>query len=74
VISEKAYAAVIATGSHEMAGKGIGETCHVERWDNMLRQRISRFVRKTLSFSKSDEMHELYLHLFIYNYNTSLVK
>jgi IS1 family transposase len=68
-----AYATVITTGKHQQVGKESGETNHVERWNNTLRQRICRFVRKTLSFSKSDEMHELYLHLFIYNYNISLV-
>jgi len=57
-----------------MVGKESGETNHVERWNNTLRQRVCRFVRKTLSFSKSDEMHELYLHLFVYNYNISLAK
>ncbi len=70
----EAYSSVIQTGKHQSVGKESGETCHVERWNNTLRQRICRFVRKTLSFSKSDEMHELYLHLFIYNYNQSLVK
>ncbi|MCB0264409.1 MAG: IS1 family transposase, partial [Calditrichaeota bacterium] len=44
----------------------------VERWNNTLRQRIPRFIRMTLSFSKSDDMHKLYLKLFIYNYNISL--
>lgn len=66
-----AYAAVITTGKHQMVGKETGETCHVERWNNTLRQRICRFVRKTLSFSKSDEMHKAYLHLFVFNYNES---
>ena len=68
----EAYASVVTTGKHQMVGKESGQTNHVERWNNTLRQRICRFVRKTLSFSKSDEMHELYLHLFIYNYNVSL--
>lgn len=68
----EAYSTVIQTGKHQSVGKESGETCHVERWNNTLRQRICRFVRKTLSFSKSDEMHELYLHLFVYNYNLSL--
>lgn len=68
----EAYAKGIDTGKHQMVGKETGETAHVERWNNTLRQRIGRFVRKTLAFSKSDEMHELYLHLFIYNYNESL--
>lgn len=62
----EAYSTVIDTGKHQMVGKESGETAHVERWNNTLRQRICRFVRKTLSFSKSDEMHKLYLHLFIY--------
>ncbi|MBX2890542.1 MAG: IS1 family transposase [Saprospiraceae bacterium] len=70
----EAYAAVVDTGKHKMVGKESGETAHVERWNNTLRQRICRFVRKTLSFSKSDEMHQLYLHLFVHNYNLSLIK
>ena len=69
----EAYAGVIDNGKHQMVGKETGETAHVERWNCTLRQRIGRFVRKTLSFSKSDEMHQLYLKLFIYNYNTSLI-
>ncbi|MGB3619209.1 MAG: IS1 family transposase [Catalinimonas sp.] len=47
-------------------------TNHVERWNCTLRQRIRRFVRKTLSFSKCEEMHRLYLKLFINGYNLSL--
>jgi insertion element IS1 protein InsB len=67
------YEAVIQTGKHRSVGKETGLTAHVERWNNTLRQRICRFVRKTLSFSRSDEMHNLYLKLFIYNYNQSLI-
>jgi IS1 family transposase len=70
----EAYDEVIKTGKHHMVGKESGETNHVERWNNTLRQRICRFVRKTLSFSKSDEMHQAYLHLFVFNYNLSLIK
>jgi hypothetical protein len=33
--------------------KETGETAHVERWNNTLRQRLARFLRMTLSFSKS---------------------
>ena len=65
----KAYENVIQTGRHQMVGKESRQTNHIERWNNTLRQRICRFVRKTLSFSKCDEMHELYLKLFVYNYN-----
>ena len=67
-----AYDAVLQTGKHHSVGKDSGQTNHVERWNNTLRQRIPRFVRKTLSFSKSLEMHELYLKFFVHNYNVSL--
>ncbi len=67
----KAYEAVIPDEQHEAVGKGSGETAHVERWNNTLRQRLSRFVRKSLSFSKSDAMHEICLRLFLHRYNLS---
>jgi insertion element IS1 protein InsB len=54
---------------HEAVGKEEGQTSHVERWINTLRQRLSRFVRKTLSFSKSHHMHHCCLKLFVYRYN-----
>ncbi|CAD7855448.1 MAG: hypothetical protein, partial [Olavius algarvensis Gamma 1 endosymbiont] len=41
-----------------------------ERWNNTLRQHLSRFVRKTLSFSKCVKMHEICLKLFLHRYNT----
>jgi len=50
-------------------GKQTGETAHVERWNNTLRQRLARFVRMTLSFSKSVMMHEACLFLFLLRYN-----
>jgi len=52
-------------------GKSEGQTNHVERWNNgTLRQRLGRLVRKTLSFSKSDSMHEeICLVLFLHDYN-----
>ena len=49
----KAYASVIPEEQHTAVGKETGETAHVERWNNTLRQRLARFVRMTLSFSKS---------------------
>lgn len=52
--------------------KDSGETVHVERWFNTLRQRLARFVRKTLSFSKSDDMHDGLLKLFIHHHNRTL--
>ena len=64
-----AYEAVIPSEQHEAVGKESGLTNHVERWNNTLRQRLGRFVRKTLSFSKSWEMHWASLSLFIHHYN-----
>jgi len=64
-----AYAAVIPKGQHTAVGKETGETAHVERWNNTLRQRLARFVRMTLSFSKSVVMHEACLLLFLHRYN-----
>jgi len=68
-----AYQKVFATGNHHSVGKESGEANHVERWNNTLRQRLARFVRKTLSFSKSDVYHELVLRLFIIRYNLECV-
>jgi insertion element IS1 protein InsB len=65
----EAYQEVIPEEQHEATGNEEGETSHVERWINTLRQRLSRFVRKTLSFSKSRQMHHCCLKLFIYRYN-----
>jgi IS1 family transposase len=64
-----AYQAVIPEEQHTAVGKETGETAHVERWNNTLRQRLARFVRKTLSFSKSLFMHEACLRLFLHRYN-----
>ena len=66
-----AYQEVIPEEQHEAVGKESGQTAHVERWNNTLRQRLSRFVRKSLSFSKSDRMHEICLRLFLHRYNLS---
>ena len=68
----EAYQVVIPSQQHTAVGKETGLTAHVERWNNTLRQKLGRFVRKSLSFSKSDAMHELCLRLFLHDYNLSL--
>jgi insertion element IS1 protein InsB len=68
----EAYRSVVPSEQHTAAGKESGLTTHVERWNNTLRQRLGRFVRKSLSFSKSDAMHELCLRLFLHDYNRSV--
>jgi IS1 family transposase len=60
-----AYEKIITTGKHTSVGKDTGKTNHVERWNCTLRQRLGRFVRKTLSFSKSVLNHELFTTWFI---------
>jgi insertion element IS1 protein InsB len=67
----KAYAALFPEEQHRSVGKESGETHHVERWNCTLRQRLGRFVRKTLSFSKSLEMHEGCFRLFLHTHNLS---
>ncbi|MDG3493711.1 MULTISPECIES: IS1 family transposase, partial [Pseudanabaena] len=44
----------------------------IERFNCTLRQRVSRLVRKTLSFSKKLENHIGAIWNFIHHYNTSL--
>jgi IS1 family transposase len=68
----EACSLVIASEQHTAAGKETGLTAHVERWNNTLRQRLGRFVRKSLSFSKSDLMNDLCLRLFLHDYNLLL--
>jgi hypothetical protein len=66
----ESYQKVLAEGHHRPVGKkSSGQTNHVERWNCTLRQRLGRFVRKTLSFSKSEAMHEICLVLFLHDYN-----
>ena len=55
-----AYGAVFPSQRHQaqrVRGKETGLTSYIERFNNTLRQRVSRLVRKTLSFSKSLENH-----------------
>ena len=68
----EAYQKVLPDEQHTACGKESGQTAHIERWNNTLRQRLARFVRKTLSFSKSESMHEICLRLFLHRYNLSL--
>ena len=65
----QAYQLVIPEDQLTQVGKETGETAHIERWNCTLRQRLARFVRKTLSFSKSIFMHIVCLDLFLHRYN-----
>ena len=52
-----AYETVIPCKQHKAIGKETGLTNHIERFNNTMRQRVSRLVRNTLSFSKKLENH-----------------
>ena len=65
----EAYLNVIPSEQHQAVSKQTGLTNHIERFNNTIRQRLSRFVRKALSFSKSEQMHLICLELFLHSYN-----
>jgi insertion element IS1 protein InsB len=64
----ESYQKVSPEEQHQPVGKSSGQTNHLERWNCTLGQRLGRFVRKTLSFSKSEAMHEICLVLFLHGY------
>jgi len=68
----EAYETVIPNRWHWAVGKESGQTNHIERFNCTLRQRVSRLVRKTLSFSKKLENHIGAIWYFIHHYNASL--
>lgn len=63
---------VLEQEKHIAAGKEKGYTNHIERFNNTLRQRCSRLVRETLSFSKKLENHIGAIKYFICYYNKYL--
>ena len=68
----QAYANVFSEDTHQSVGKESGETAHMERWNNTLRQRLGRLTRKTLSFSKDETWHDKVIHWFVISYNLAL--
>lgn len=57
---------------HTKSKKKSGRTSQVEAFNNVLRQRLARVVRKSCAFSKSHEMHEIVLRWFIQEYNEAI--
>jgi insertion element IS1 protein InsB len=64
-----AYTGVIPAERHKAITKHARKTNHVERFNNTLRQRVSRLVRDTLSFSKKLAHHIGAIKYFICHYN-----
>ena len=67
-----AYGIVFPQKRHRAVGKDTGQTNSIERFNNTMRQRISRLVRKTLSFSKILSNHIGAIWYFIHEYNATL--
>jgi insertion element IS1 protein InsB len=67
-----AYANVLPSKRHFAVDKDSGLTSHIERLNNTLRQRISRLVRRSLSFSKKLENHIGAIWNFIHHYNQKI--
>jgi IS1 family transposase len=63
------YKGVIPADRHTAITKKARKTNHIERFNNTLRQRLSRFVRNTLSLAKTIEHHIGAIKLFICQYN-----
>jgi IS1 family transposase len=68
-----AYATVFPSDTHHSVDKKSGGLAHGERWHNTLRQRLARYVRKTLSFSKSEHMHERVTLWYVVTYNLEIL-
>ena len=68
----EAYVKIIPSKRHKAVGKETGKTNYIERFNCTLRQRVSRLVRKTLSFSKKIDNHIGAIWYFIHYYNASL--
>jgi insertion element IS1 protein InsB len=63
------YEGVIPAAQHRAISKLARKTNHLERFNNTLRQRVSRLVREALSFSKKLANHIGAIKLFICHYN-----
>jgi insertion element IS1 protein InsB len=64
-----AYLGVIPPAQHQAISKLARQTNHVERFNNTLRQRVSRLVRSTLAFCKKIDNHVGANRYFMCHYN-----
>jgi insertion element IS1 protein InsB len=69
----EAYEQVIPNQRHRAVNKKSGKTNLIERFNCTLRQRVSRLVRDTLSFSKKLDNHIGAIWYFVHHYNSSLL-
>lgn len=69
----EAYKNVFPSTRHRAVGKETGQTSHIERLNCTFRQRVSRLVRQSLSFSKKLSNHIGAIWYFIHAYNEALL-
>jgi insertion element IS1 protein InsB len=70
----EAYQGVIPAAQHQVSAFGSGHTNAVERFNCTLRQRVSRLVRLSLSFSKKLANHIGAIKYFICHYNQEVMR
>ena len=68
----EAYQGVLPSKRHRPVDKKTGKTNLIERLNGTLRQRISRLVRSSLSFSKNVTNHIGAIRYFAHHYNANL--
>jgi IS1 family transposase len=68
----KSYEEIFPDKRHKAVSKNSGKTSYIERFNCTMRQRVSRLVRKTLSFSKKIENHIGAIWNFIHHYNDEI--
>jgi insertion element IS1 protein InsB len=61
-----AYRSIIPCAQHKV-GKDL--TFYIEGFNATIRARVSRLVRKSLSFSKLDKWHDLAIGWFFWQFN-----
>ena len=66
------YAGVFPETTHRPCAKREGETCRVENTNGILRSRLARLVRRTLSLSKGEATRELIIRWFLTEHNLRL--
>ncbi len=69
-----AYGLAIPSNQHVACEKQSGQVSLIERFNCTLRHRVSRLVRKSLSFSKNEWFHEEAIKYFIAHYNRQCQK
>jgi insertion element IS1 protein InsB len=63
------YTGVMPAARHKALSKKARQTKHIERFNNTLRQRMSRLVRESLSYSKTLANHIGAIRFFLCHYN-----